>query len=290
MPGRKDGYTPEEPERDTPTETECGAQEKPECAKQESGADTPQDPAGVQSPISRPRGERFSHFWEYRKWQVLVAVVLIVAITVCAVQCSRRDSYDIYVMYAGSWDVSHTSDGTDVSEYRTLVSALSRVADENGRGNVSLRTLFLLTAAETAALEEQLREEEAAGEDAREINYTLLSENRKVFSSEIVFGDYYICLLSDTLYRENRTRDGVSLFVPLAGYVGEAEVEYCDEGAVYLSSTAFGKLPGMAKMPPNTVVCLRIQSEVASVFGRGAAREKYARAEDAIRRLFAYGT
>ena len=65
----------------------------------------------------------------------------------------------------------------------------------------------------------------------------------------------------------------------------EEEVHYAPD-AVLLRSTAFGALPALADFPEDTVICLRILSEVGAAKGKN--REAYANAEATLCELFAY--
>lgn len=231
--------------------------------------------------------QRIENFWYHYKWHTVVALFLIAVIIICSVQCGTKEKYDIYISYAGSREVKMTAADGDKSEYEELLTSLRAVApDENGDGrtSVSLRTLWLLTQAEQTALAEKLREE-GKGE---EINYTLLRENSEVYQNSILLGDYYLWFMSESLYLENREQGGSPLFADLREYVGGAEVTYLDSSAVYLSSTAFGRLPGLSSMPEGTVICLRRRSESPFGGNKKTAEGYYRASEDTLRAIFSY--
>ena len=203
--------------------------------------------------------QRIENFWYHYKWHTVVALFLIAVIIICSIQCGTKEKYDIYIAYAGSREVKMTAADGDKSEYEELLTSLRAVApDENGDGrtSVSLRTLWLLTQAEQ----------------------TTLAENC----------DYYLWFMSESLYLENREQGGSPLFADLREYVGGAEVTYLDSSAVYLSSTAFGRLPGLSSMPEGTVICLRRRSESPFGGNKKTAEGYYRASEDTLRAIFSY--
>ena len=68
-----------------------------------------------------------------------------------------------------------------------------------------------------------------------------------------------------------------------------ASAEFLDDYAVYLSSTEFGKLPGLADLPENTVIVLRSANALTSHFNRDEAVELYKNAEKVVSNMINYG-
>lgn len=233
----------------------------------------------VKSPFFR----WLDNFWYHYKWHTLIALFAVLVVTVCMLQTCSRESYDIHILYAGNREVKRTSTSGGVIEYEVFLDDLTRIGEDfdgNGKVSVSLKTLFSLTADEIKEVE---------GTPGLEVNYTLLQQDASTLSQLMTFGDYYLCFLSESVYRDYRDRDGVSLFVPLSTYAAGTEgVRLTDEGdAIYLSSLDFGTLPLLADFPEDTVVCLRALSEVAEKTDR-TAKEKFANSETVLRNLIAY--
>ena len=237
-----------------------------------------QEKQGTQVGVKSPFLSWLDNFWYHYKWQTLIALFLVFAILVCSVQMCKREDYDVFVMYAGAHDVERKS--SSVSEYEKVVRHLTDICrdyDEDGRVAPSFLSLFLPSNEEI---------EEINATEGYEVNTAVVADNAEIFRTNIVYSDYYLCLLSPSVYETYRVISGVEMFVPLASYVGEREVEYYAADAVLLSSTAFGKQIGFESFPPDTLVCLRILTDL-----QGKKRdsvEKYERAEDMIRNLFAY--
>lgn len=222
------------------------------------------------------------NFWYHYKWHTLIALFLILTVTVCMLQTCSRTSYDIHILYAGSKEIKYTSESGGVIEYETLLSDFSRIVEDfdgDGEINTDVKTLFFLTEEERKEIEK---------DPSLEINETLLQEDAQTLSQLMVYGDYYLLFLSESLYRQYAVRDDISLFVPLAPYTEGAEgLRYAGEDAIYLSSVEFGSLPLLESFPADTVICLRAVTPVMEKMDRSAA-EKFSRSETVLRNLISY--
>ncbi len=243
--------------------------------EKQKGTQSANAEVGVKSPLLA----WLDNFWYHYKWHALIALFLIFAILVCSVQMCKKQDYDVFVMYAGVHDVERKS--SSISEYEKVYEHLKEICrdyDGDGRATPSLLTLFLPSNKEI---------EELNAMDGYEVNTAVVADNAEIFRTNIVYSDYYICLVSPSVYETYRVISDVEMFVPLASYVGEREVEYYAEDAVLLSSTAFGAQAGFENFPSDTLICLRILTELQGK--KQANVEKYERAEDMMRNLFAYG-
>ena len=220
------------------------------------------------------------NFWYHYKWHTLIALFLAVVLIVGVAQMCQKNKYDIYIMYAGIHDVERKST-TGVSEYETLLQGLKKISkdyDGDGETNVSFLPLFLPSAKEIEELNKQ---------DGVEVNTAVVADNVEIFNTNIVYSNYYLCFLSTTVYENYRTTAGVDIFVPLGSYVEGTDAELYAPDAILLSSTDFGKSAGFSDFPEDTVICLRIHSEVAANL-TGSSAEHYKNAEDTLRALLAY--
>lgn len=225
----------------------------------------------------------FDNFWYHYKWHTLIALFAILVVVVCTLQTCSRESYDIHILYAGNREVKRTSTSGGVIEYETFLDDLTRIGEDfdgNGKVSVSLKTLFSLTADEIKAVEET---------PGLEVNYTLLQQDAATLSQLMTYGDYYLCFLSESVYRDYRERDGVSLFVPLTPYAeGTEGARLSEDGdAIYLSSVDFGSLPLLADFPEDTVICLRALTEVTEKTDR-TSRQKFENSKKVLENLLAY--
>lgn len=229
--------------------------------------------------VKSPALAWLDNFWYHYKWHTLIALFLIFAILVCSLQMCKKQDYDVFVMYAGVHDIERRS--SSISEYEKVCEHLKGICrdyDGDGRVAPSFLSLFLPSNEEI---------EKINSSQEYEVNTAVVADNAEIFRTNIVYSDYYICFLSPSVYETYRVISGVEMFVPLKPYVGEREAEYYAKDAVLLSSTAFGAQVGFENFPPDTLICLRILTELQGKKQQNV--EKYERAEDMLCNLFAYG-
>lgn len=236
------------------------------------------------------------NFFYHYKWHSVIALVLLVAVVVCSVQMCAKESYDVYVMYAGGYEVKKVS-GSDgnMSEYATLMNSIRSVTEDfdgDGKVSVSLDALYMLSEEEIREIEKELAEQNEKEGTDYSLSYSQLSQNNNVFRDRMLYSEYYLCLLSEGIYNTYKSVDGFMRFMPLEKYLEEgAAVEYVEgsEGtAVYLKSTGFAKLPALRDLPEDTVIALRVRSEVSAHFGDEENKEIYRRSEELLRRMLNY--
>ena len=230
----------------------------------------------LQSPeIKSPFLKWLDNFWYHYKWHTLIAVFFVVLITVSTAQMCKKNSYDIYIMYAGQHDVERTSD-TGITEYETLLGGLNKYAkdyDGDGKVSVSFLPLFLPS-------NEEIKE--ITKEDGVEVNTAVIKDNSEIFNTNIVYSNYYLCFLSSSIYETYRTVSGVKIFVPLESFIEGTDATLYAEDAILLSSTPLANLAGFSDLPEDTVICLRNTTEVSSNLTGAKSREHYEHAVDTL--------
>lgn len=253
----------------------------------EIGSERISDGGGSEGAVIRkpPMKERLENFWYHYKWHTLVAIFLVITLTVCSLQMCQKTSYDIYITYAGYYEIERNGSGGS-SPYNEAVTSLSRLAEDfdgDGKINVNLQTLFVVNEAEKSAL---LKENENY-----EINETLVREDSETLQTALVFGEHYICLLSERLYKEYDSTFEGELFISLSEYKnasGEAVFLGENETGVYLNSLAISGLPVLCDLPDDTVLCVRKLSEVSQTFGKAKNEENYKRSIEMLENIFSY--
>lgn len=227
-------------------------------------------------------GARLDNFWYHYKWHSIVAIFLIVTVLVCSLQMCRKESYDVYVLYAGDRDIGRLSEGGSIPEYNRVVSALERVAaDSNGDGEITVgfSDLFALS-------DEQIAEIEADPE--HELGYALIQQDAEALKQRLLYSEYYLCFLSIEVYEQYKTVDGIPLFVPLAGYLGDnTDAVLYSDTAIRLDSLEFGNIPVMQGFE-DTVVCLRAKSAMAEHFNQKLNEQSYENCEAMLRAILGY--
>ena len=218
------------------------------------------------------------NFWYHYKWHTIISLFLVFAITICTVQSCQKTSYDIRIMYAGSHTIKRQSEGADIPEYTKVLTALKAVTpdfDDNGKSDVALLDLHVLTNAEM--------------QESDDYNATRVLSDRETLTNNLGVSDYYLCFFSPSVYEEYMEGAGELLFASLAPYVNDGSgLEYYDESAVYLSSTGFYKLAGVSGFPEDTLICIRKINGVSSHFNSKNAKKQFSRAEDVLRNILNY--
>ena len=198
--------------------------------------------------------EKIQNFIYHYKWHSIVAVALIIAITICSLQFCTRENYDAYVLYAGSRNIGRTSKDGDVAEIATVISSLKRVSDDfdqSGDVSINFTNYYYLSDKEAASLDD--------------VNETLLASDRSSLSSVLEHSEYYLCFISKAVYDEYHAVGSTERFILLDEYKDTyPELEYYTDSAIYLSSTAAYKLPGLASLPEDTLICIRHPSVLAA--------------------------
>ena len=224
------------------------------------------------------------NFWYHYKWHSIVALFLVFALTICSVQMCQKESYDVYVLYAGSYEIERQSSTADMPEYQKVKSSLTRVSldfNDDGKVSLSLKDLFILS-------EEEIIEHQNKN-DGTEINYTLLSQNMEILRDTMVYSSYYLCFISPSVYEDYKAFQNVNMFSSLSKYVHDGvEVEYYAENAVYLSSTGFYNLPGFCNFPSDTLVCLRSLSDYTLSMNKKSATKHFEAAEEVLSKILNY--
>lgn len=234
--------------------------------------------------IKSPILSWLDNFWYHYKWHTIVACFLIVTITILSLQTCSKTSYDLHVIYAGPKEISRSSsDGG--SEYVEMTKSLGRVVDDfdgDGEVNVNLLNLFVVNEEEKAAL--------LKDKPQYEINEALVIEDTNTLKTTIVYGEHYLCFLSERLFKEYEATFNGAIFDSLDGFSQNGELEYASEEktGVYLRSLAIKELPVLENLPEDTVVCVRALSEVSSVFDKAENEENHRRAIETVKNIFEY--
>ena len=216
------------------------------------------------------------NFWYHYKWHSIVALFLVFTVTVCTLQMCQKESYDIYILYAGNHAYSRQSADADTPEYIKAKSTLSRFVsdyDENGEINVSLRDLFIP------------KDEDMS--DLTESEYSRAYEDRTSLSTLMVSGEHFLCFLAPEIYeyyKDSGRLADIRTIVP-----GDLNVEYYDESgkAISLSSTAFSTLAGFSDLPSDTVICLR-STGLSTHLDKKSNQEAFDRAKETLLKILKF--
>lgn len=235
--------------------------------------------------ISSPFLKKLDNFWYHYKWHTIAAVAVVIIILVLTLQTCSRTTYDGYILYAGPYEIKKTSSGGNVAPYSTMLSSLKKVCsdfDGDGNINVTLQNLFVLNDEEADELYETT--------PGQSINTTLVQEDTKMLGQTMLYGDYYVCFLSERLFLEYEERYSGAIFADVSPYLdAEKEYELASENGVYLRSLDIYSLPEICNLPDDTVVCLRALSEVSSHLNKKDAEKAYSYGEEIFKNILCYG-
>ena len=234
--------------------------------------------------LRSPLLTKLENFWYHYKWHSIVAIFLIVVISISSMQMCTKVSYDSHILYAGNYEIKQKSDG-GTNHYLDMLSSLKKIGedfDNDGNVNISLLNLYVLNA-------DEIKEAEKNLEDGEVINESLIMEDTDTLSTTLLYGEYYICFLSERIFLENEDKYEGLLFAPIEGYTDTSlEYEYASEHGIYLRSLKIYSLPEICELPDDTVVCIRQLSEVSSVFGKKDNEEHFRRAEIIMKNILGY--
>ena len=236
--------------------------------------------------VRLPFSKRFENFWYHYKWHTIVSAAVIFILTILTLQMCNRTSFDVHIMYAGDYEIKKTSSGGDRAPYVKVLQELESVAgdfDSDGEVNVNFLNLFVVNEEEADRLVKE-------NPDA-EINETLVREDTATFTHDIIYGDYYLCFLSERIFLEYEKNYGERLFSSLEGYAEGAEgCEFASETkhGIYLSSLDFYTLPEISKLPDDTVIVLKKISEVSGAINKKDSEKKFKMGESMLENILAY--
>lgn len=225
------------------------------------------------------------NFWYHYKWHTVAAIFVLVVTVILSVQMCSKESYDAYILYAGHHEIKRTSSDGDLPEYQKIRSSLGLACedfDNDKNVNVALLNLYVINSEEAA--------EALKGNSDFEVNESLVREDTEKLRQTLLFGEYFVCFLSERLFSEYEAEYGGALFMPIAPYTKEGvEYRYASERGIYLSSTEFGKIPEMASLPDDTVICIRALSDVSTHFNKTESEKQFERGETVLKNILSYG-
>ncbi len=200
------------------------------------------------------------NYWYHYKFHTLIAIALIFCVTVCAVQCSQRQSSDAYIMYAGPYDIKQG----ELQDMKSTLKSYVEDYNDDGEKVISISSLFLMT-------QEQIAERNNVG-DGYEVNTRLIVDNMEIYKQQLQIGEYCIFLLDEVwfydIYADGSDKNA---FAKISELVPESrntdELEFVNDYGIRLSSLPIYGEPGFCNLPADTVLAIRISSSMDSGFG-----------------------
>lgn len=242
-------------ERETPPAPQSGEPDKPDF---EAG----------DVHLIRKKG-RFAiwceNVWYHYKVPIIIALVLIVALSVCIVQCAKRKPTPDYILcYAGEASLLPTKNNTIAADMTASAESLLESSGQRIGNGIRIDSF-------------QVRKGAALD------SYN--QSNIENLQSELNLATAYLYLLSEHTFDVYTATQGGRYVVPVAEYLpADSTVEITPDGyGVYLRSTPAASLPGFCDLPDDTVLCLRIPY---AAFPHGnSARQQFDRSEALFRAM-----
>ena len=221
-----------------------------------------------------------NYFYHY-KWHTVIALVVIFAIVICSVQMCQKTSFDLHIMYAGSDDIRMTAKEGDISEYQKLLSGIKPYtsdADGDGNININLLNLYMPSSEEIAEIQNS--------DKGYEANLALIAQNNTIFQQNLQYGDYYVCFISERLFKEHTEGEGIIRFAPIDPYLeGNTSAIKVNDYGIYLSSLPVHIRPGFNLLGENTVLCIRRMDYISGSFDKDNSTATFRHSEELLRAL-----
>lgn len=203
--------------------------------------------------------------WYHYKVPIIIALVLIVALSVCIVQCAKRKPTPDYILcYAGEASLLPTKNNTIAADMTASAESLLESGGQRIGNGIRIDSF-------------QVRKGAALD------SYN--QSNIENLQSELNLATAYLYLLSEHTFEVYTATQGGRYVVPVAEYLpADSTVETTPDGyGVYLRSTPAASLPGFRDLPDDTVLCLRIP--YAALSHGNSARQQFDRSEALFRAM-----
>lgn len=203
--------------------------------------------------------------WYHYKVPIIIALVLIVALSVCIVQCAKRKPTPDYILcYAGEASLLPTKNNTIAADMTASAESLLESSGQRIGNGIRIDSF-------------QVRKGAALD------SYN--QSNIENLQSELNLATAYLYLLSEHTFDVYTATQGGRYVVPVAEYLpADSTVETTPDGyGVYLRSTPAASLPGFRDLPDDTVLCLRIP--YAALSHGNSARRQFDRSEALFRAM-----
>ena len=220
------------------------------------------------------KASKLENFWYHYKIQTIIVAAIVVFAVVVGIQIVTKQSYDLYVLYAGAANVNDTSAGE--AAVKQMERSFASVS-----GDEDLKT----TVQSFVWVHDDLIKEYKKNDVS--VNVT---QNNKMFQTvmdAVASGKCAIMLLDREIYEEVKNRGALEKLSDVLGYEVEGAL---DEYGVLLADTAFGRdFEGFRSLPEGTVLCVRNLQNGFSLVGKSSGDEKWDRQLDVFRAMMAYG-
>ncbi len=179
----------------------------------------------------------FENFWYHYKWMTIIVLSSVIALTVCLVQCSKKEDYTMYALYAG-----HLYIGGEQSN--ELTQAIGNYTDGNTQ-NISVNSFVYVS-------KDKKAEYEAGG---AYYNEGMNMQQRNDFFDFLYAANFNMLILDPELYSQIKHEE---IIKPMSEISDSAAAKSEDGYCIRLSDTSLPeKYSVFSKMSDDTVLCFR---------------------------------
>lgn len=224
------------------------------------------------------QGSFWDNFWYHHKWKTVIISVSLVVLLICTLQLCTRESYDVYLMYAGPGYLTP-------NETRSAQDAVKQIMpDYNGDGQRGVM-LTVFNYLNPEQIEEKMAQAEAEGVELSVDqlgNASVLNQ----FDMEVMSGESVIYLLDPALYESIKYASGL---IPLAEILETVPDEAIDEYGIRFADTDFAKAFSIfEELPEDTVLCIRQVSTMAVFKGQKKTERIHSYHVDLFRQILTF--
>ncbi len=179
----------------------------------------------------------FENYWYHYKWMTLILAFSLIALSVCLIQCSQKNEYDMYALYAGPTLIGG-------AESMQLRDAINDHMDAE-RQNVCLNNFVYVSSSK----KEEYKEGDAYVNDG--INMQQTSD----FFDFLYTASFNMLIVDGELYSLIRKDE---ILTPVSDISEKAASISADGYSIRLYDTSLPeKYAVFSKMPEDTVLCYR---------------------------------
>ena len=179
----------------------------------------------------------FENYWYHYKWPTIISLVSVIALCICLFQCTKKEEYDMYALYAGPQYIGG-------EQSRALSDAINDYMDED-KQSVCINSF-------TYVSKEKIQEYK---ENDVYVNEGIIMQQTNDFFDFLYTANFNMLILDSELYS---LIDKEKLLTPLSEISEDASGKSGDGYSLKLSQTKLcEKYKIFSEMPEDTVVCFR---------------------------------
>ena len=177
------------------------------------------------------------NYWYHYKWPTIICTFFLIALSVCLVQCTKKDEYDMYALYAGPLYIG----GEQSTQLKDAVNDYM----EADKQNVCINSFVYVS--------ESKKEEYARG-DAY-VNEGINMQQTSDFFDFLYTASFNMLIIDSELYSLIRKSE---ILTPISDISSSANEKSPDGYSVRLYDTSLpDQYAIFKKMPEDTLLCFR---------------------------------